>query len=1205
MGGLAADGTLVTAGLLAAAAVTATATWLFVRKHRPKFGLRAAREALESGNHGAALEIAQRYRPIASASPQPWHEEQRHIETEALHASAESSLRNRRYAETLQTFRTIASLLRLDESDACQRVVDTMLSEVRLLSANTPDDSALPELIAEIFKQRSTCPEASFWLGISQLRHNETRKAIDSFTAATQAGTSPVDPYLYLGAIWLRDGSPRDALRVLSEANRLAPQCPLVSWLLGAAIVESGGDALLALRALQKATGTDGLPKYLKKPSRLWTETLPQDSWIRNVTLRRIDHAVPFRCPLELDRADVSLLRARIALAEALVTCQKAEDAIPIYTDLLKSHDTLQIRRGLGLALAQLERHDEALPHLRVAHSQENPPSSVTTSALALSLSHARFDPENIRQALELLTTLKSESDAIYARRAGAVFAAAQKAGLPISNDEIAKICDALVSTSAVDPHAAEAYNLLAGLNPNALPREAALLYTRAAQVHGLTLPLDEFLLDFAMGDQRSTRDYFALREWDFEAVELMYLQRWATRHPGTFPSAPGLDYAATVETSLLNAVQRQAAQGQFTTARELALLVLRLNPVSGLAYDRLAEIAFRRGNRAEATNWLKVWQTKCPNDPQPLARLALVSAANRNLEHASELLSQSLELVQGSARMPYLLMAARFAIAQGKRSPAKLHLKECLSFAPYHPTALMGRTAIAWAEGNTPLLEKLASRMASVPAEDPWFHYLAAGALLVAGNLGAAELSAKQAAADPMTASEGRHLLALVRARRNDIVGAAGLIRDASIEDAAVGHHAAAMRGQFAYLNGEYAEALHHWHNLPADRISAWNLPTVVANTAFLAGIQALDSNQPESAVQLLVQAARLGQDDARLESLLAAAYSRACRQGGASSQCRKLLEQLAMEGPIRPLIVQQLAHRDRRNGQLAHARRLLDRMPSQAGALEFERGMLALAQGQLVAAERAFVAACSHDAKSVAAYINLIFTRLSLGRLKEALEILPRAIELAHTPTIRRLLENLKVVASGSSEPPDGWTENNDGAMIQLIRSIGRLESIGPLFASLARIRGQSEIVRKAQAEMAQLVAISRLNFGDAAGARAILEAHSDLHRNSAARNLLGVAVALLQELNGAVRHFQAALPPHADDARIQQNLAIVRSWLGDANRSEAHWKRYLAAFHEQMAEPPGIEDYHSRIREIVQESIHEEIEAHARRMDLAHGK
>lgn len=1205
MAGLAVDGTIVTAGLLAAVAVTAAAAWFFVRRRSPRFGLRAARQALESGHHASALEIARRHRPNSGASPQSWHEEQRQIEIEALHASAESALRNRRYAEALQTFRTIAGLLQLDESDASHRVVDTMLAEVRLLSANTPDDPALPELIAEILKQRPTCPEASFWLGIFQIRRNEIQKAIDSFTAATQSPTSPIDPYLYLGAIWLRGGLPRDALRVLSEANRLAPQCPLVSWLLGAAIVESGGDALLALRALQKATGADGLPKYLRHPNRLWKETLPPDSWIRNVTIRRGDPAAQFRCPFELDRTDVSLFQSRLALASALVTCQKAEDAIPIYTELLKSHDTLPIRRGLGLALAQLERYDEALPHLREAHSQENPPSSVTTSALALSLSHARFDPGNIQQALDLLATLKSDSDAIYARHAGAVFAAAKNAGLPIANDEIAKICNALVSTSAADPHAAEAYDLLAGLNPRALPREAAILYARSAQVHGLTLNHDEFLLDFAMGDQRMAREYFAVREWDFEAAERMYLQRWATRHPGTFPSAPGINYAASAETSLLNAAQRQAAQGQLTTARELALLVVRLNPVSGLAYDRLAELAFRRGNRAEAENWLKVWQTKCPNDPQPLARLALVIATNRSLEHASELLGQSLELVQGSARMPYLLLAAKVAIAQGKRSAAKSHFKECLSIVPNHPTALMGRAAIAWVEDNTPLLAKLAVRMASIPAEDPWFHYLAAGTLLAAGNPDAAEVSAKQAAADPMTASEGRHLLALVRARRNDLDGATELLRHTSIEDSAIGNHAAAMRGQFAYVNGDYAEALHQWQNLPADRIKAWNLATVVTHAAYLAGIQALHSNQPELAVRWLVQAARLGQQDARLESLLAAAYSRACRQEGAAKQCSTLLEQFATERPVRPLIVQQLARRFRRNGQLTHASHLLDRMSGQVGSLELERGLLSLTQGQLVAAERAFLAAYNHDAQSAAACINLVFTRLSLGRLSEALEILPRAIELAHTSTTRRLLDHLKVVASGSSEPPRGWTENDDAAMIQLLKSIGRLESMQPLFASLAHIRSQSEAVRKAQAEMAQLVAVSRLNFGDAAGVRAILEAHSELHRNSAARNLLGVAVALLQEFNAAVRHFQAALPAHGDDARIQQNLAIVRGWLGDADRSEAHWKRFVAAFQEQMAGPAGIVNYHSRIREIVHDLLREEARTNARRMDLAHGK
>ena len=144
---------------------------------------------------------------------------------------------------------------------------------------------------------------------------------------------------------------------MLAEANRLAPQCPLVSWQLGAALLAAGGDALLAVRALQKALGLDGLAKYLGQPNRLWAESLPGDSWVRNLALRAAAQRTAFRCPLGLDRIDVVLQSARLSLAEALEACGRAGEAVPIFNDLLKSGDTLAgIAAKTGTTVARLEQ---------------------------------------------------------------------------------------------------------------------------------------------------------------------------------------------------------------------------------------------------------------------------------------------------------------------------------------------------------------------------------------------------------------------------------------------------------------------------------------------------------------------------------------------------------------------------------------------------------------------------------------------------------------------------------------------------------------------------------------------------------------------------------------------------------------------------------------------------------------------------------
>src|SRR5206468_4739487 len=119
------------------------------------------------------------------------------------------------------------------------------------------------------------------------------------------------------GAALLRAGQPRDALRVLAEANKLAPTCPLVGWQLGTALLTSGSDALLAMRALQKATAPEGIPRFQGREGRLWLETLPTGSWVRNLAGQAVQRGAAYSCPLGFDRLDEVLLAARLSLAEA------------------------------------------------------------------------------------------------------------------------------------------------------------------------------------------------------------------------------------------------------------------------------------------------------------------------------------------------------------------------------------------------------------------------------------------------------------------------------------------------------------------------------------------------------------------------------------------------------------------------------------------------------------------------------------------------------------------------------------------------------------------------------------------------------------------------------------------------------------------------------------------------------------------------
>jgi tetratricopeptide (TPR) repeat protein len=528
-------------------------------------------------------------------------------------------------------------------------------------------------------------------------------------------------------------------------------------------------------------------------------------------------------------------------------------------------------------------------------------------------------------------------------------------------------------------------------------------------------------------------------------------------------------------------------------------------------------------------------------------------------------------------------LLAARHALAAGKPAEAIAFFEECLVLSD-HPQALAGRVALAWANSDFSRLIALADRMSAVPAEDPWFHYLAGAAMLLAGHLNMAEISARHAASDPATAAEGRHLLALVRDRRNDAAGAADLLCDAAVGTGAAADHAVALRGQAAWRGGDYAEALRCWQRLPDARLKTWNLATMLGGTAFLAGLKALRDGNAADAANWLLQAARYGHVDPRLESLL----TTACAQAGATGHGVELLEQAVDAGGPRPELIRHLARAYRRSGRRADARRALESASADDRSLTLERGLLAVAEGQLVAAEKSFAAVLQDDPDSAAATVNLLFTRLSLGRLAEAVSLMPRAAALAPTDELRATLTRLQKMASGPAEGFNEWTIEDVRAAIDCLRSLGRLESAAPLFANLQRMRSQSQAVQEADAELTPLRAMDRIERGDPAGARELLEKHAGQNPPALVRNLLGICACLYQDFGRGVRHFQAALPPVGDDARIQQNLALGRSWMNDRERGAAHWRRFLELQGKQTPKPPGVPDYHRRVADLVRERL-----------------
>ena len=123
-----------------------------------------------------------------------------------------------------------------------------------------PDTEAVHGILARTLMLQSPCPEASFWQALCHVREGRADLALSTLARSLgrrrqgteQQQASPkrfIDPPLYYGALLLRGGQPKEALRYFGEANRVDSNCPFVTAQLGTAMIQGGGDVQIAVRA--------------------------------------------------------------------------------------------------------------------------------------------------------------------------------------------------------------------------------------------------------------------------------------------------------------------------------------------------------------------------------------------------------------------------------------------------------------------------------------------------------------------------------------------------------------------------------------------------------------------------------------------------------------------------------------------------------------------------------------------------------------------------------------------------------------------------------------------------------------------------------------------------------------------------------------------------------------------------------------------
>jgi len=837
-----------------------------------------------------------------------WLADLRSVSGKSHQAATDTALKEKHFEEALKHALKAASYLDNPETEARSRVLDAMLAEVRrLFAAGTgqSETAAVFELLARTSQVGVPSPEVSFWQAMCLIRQNKLEPALNILTQVhEQVGKNTIDPGLYIGGLLHRLGRPQEAIRFLSDANRIDPNCSFVTWQMGVALVASGGDSGLAIRALQRALGPRGFPQWTANPHKAWVESFPEG----HSYVRRLASRYPYNCPLWGSDLNIILRQGHLAQAQAYYRQGSFQEAADLYGKLMQdSPPTLVLLRGLGLSLARLGRFDQAFKHLRAALEMDRTDAQ-TAGYLALcgamgKPTNADDRPRNIEWAIRLLAGYPNPSTAEWAGIYSAVFAEARSLKMPLSEEHQLQLCQVLASVNATDPPAAAAFSYLASTFPRSVVSRFAWLYCQAATTHNLKSPEDLDLFGQTFRDPNPAREFFTRQKWNFDDVQYTYLERSAKLAPGKFPETLGTEFPSLGEQFLLERSRTEEEAGKKDAALAAVDVLLKLSPRCLPGYDRLACLHYRKGDLEQAVALLNGWHRLDPADHWPLIRQAIIEQQRGNVERRAEVIDQALGLTQGPVRASVAFLGARLALREGVKeweksqaSPATPRpegalvsrngsldhtltlLQECLRADPNHTEALWCLAAVRSVLGQKDQLKELAAHMDRPAVKDARFHYLGAVCHLVKQDYPRVLELSQRAAADEALAVESHYLMAWAHLHlKNPTAATQSLQKVAASEKSPSAVHARALLARLGYDRSAYDEAIRWWNQVDAKKRAEWRLDDPLRQTVLLAGLMALDRGQYELAAERFREAGKLGLRDKRLGPLLTLALVKA----------------------------------------------------------------------------------------------------------------------------------------------------------------------------------------------------------------------------------------------------------------------------------------------------------------------------------------
>src|SRR5579872_1076710 len=163
------------------------------------------------------------------------------------------------------------------------------------------------------------------------------------------------------------------------------------------------------------------------------------------------------------------------------------------------------------------------------------------------------------------------------------------------------------------------------------------------------------------------------------------------------------------------------------------------------------------------------------------------------------------------------------------------------------------------------------------------------------------------------------------------------------------------------------------------------------------------------------------------------------------------QILERAMQGGAQDANVLYMLAMAYKRQGKTNEARAALRKITKPDANVLLQMGLLSLKEGNLAAAEGDFMRAREQDKSSYEICFNLLLTQLTLGKVKEALELLPQALELA-TPDAeeRRFLTILQALLKAAQKANSGalitdpvlldMSAEDEARVLKVIKSLGQ---------------------------------------------------------------------------------------------------------------------------------------------------------------------